>query len=78
MPSHNSISLSRPLTALMCFPRSWSFTSVAALAMRPIQPPQTHGVNGHTGCRRSNQTKQTSGAAFPDPCSHTKAPLVFL
>ena len=40
--------------------------------------PQTYGVNGHTRCRRSNQTKQTSGAAFPDPCSHTKVPLVFL
>ena len=47
-------------------------------AIWPLQPPQTYGVNGHTGCRRSNQTKQTSGAAFPDPCSHTKVPLVFL
>ena len=47
-------------------------------AIWPLQPPQTYGVNGHTRCRRSNQTKQTSGAAFPDPCSHTKVPLVFL
>ena len=46
-------------------------------AIWPLQPPQTYGVNGHTGCRRSNRTKQTSGAAFPDPCSHTKVPLVF-
>ena len=35
----------------------------------PSSPPQTYGVNGHTRCRRSNQTKQTSCPAFPGPCS---------
>ena len=47
-------------------------------AIWPLQPPQSYGVNGHTGCRRSNQTKQISGAAFPGPCFHTKVPAVCL
>jgi hypothetical protein len=42
-----------------------------------LQPPQTYGVNGHTRCRRPNQTKHISGAAFPDPCSHTKSAVGF-
>ena len=63
----------RPLTRSSVVAKTTHFQ-----AIWPLQPPQTHGVNGHTGCRRSNQTKQISGAAFPDPCSHTKVPLVFL
>ena len=63
----------RPLTRSSVVAKTTHFQ-----AIWPLQPPQSYGVNGHTGCRRSNQTKQISGPAFPDPCFHTKVPLVCL